>query len=59
MKIEKNDAKKIDKSTLQYLRDRAIDLRKNGKSNKETAFILLIDTLLISTPSFLRLGALY
>ena len=40
MKIEKNDARKIDKSTLQYLRDRAIDLRKNGKSNKETAFIL-------------------
>jgi len=40
MKIKKNDARKIDKSTLQYLRDRAIDLRKNGKSNKETALIL-------------------
>jgi len=40
MSIEKNDARKIDKSTLQYLRDRAINLRKNGKSNKETALIL-------------------
>jgi len=30
----------VDKSTLQYLRDRAIKLRENGKSNNETAQIL-------------------
>jgi transposase len=40
MEIEKNDARKVDRSTLQYLRNRAIKLRENGKSNKETALIL-------------------
>ena len=40
MNIEKNDARKVDRSTLQYLRNRAIKLRENGKSNKETALIL-------------------
>jgi len=40
MKIEKEDARKVDKSTLQYLRNRAIKLRESGKSNKETAQIL-------------------
>jgi len=36
MKIEKYDARKADKSTLQYLRNRTIKLRESGKSNKET-----------------------
>ena len=40
MKIEKHDARKVDKSTLQYLRNRAVELRESGKSNKETAQIL-------------------
>jgi len=31
---------KIDKKTLQYLRDRSISLRESGKSNYETALIL-------------------
>ena len=36
MKIEKQDARKVDAKTLQYLRNRAIKLREAGKSNKET-----------------------
>ena len=39
-KLEKNDARKVDSKTLQYLRDRAIVLRENGVSNIETAQIL-------------------
>jgi transposase len=38
--LEKNDARKVDKKTLQYLRDRAITLRESGISNIETAKIL-------------------
>ena len=40
MNIEKNDARKVNQDTLQYLRNRAIQLRETGKSNKETALIL-------------------
>lgn len=40
MKLEKNDGRKVDSKTLQYLRNRAIKLRETGKSNKETAEIL-------------------
>ena len=39
-KLEKNDARKVDSKTLQYLRDRAIKLRESGVSNIETAQIL-------------------
>ena len=39
-KLEKNDARKVDSNTLQYLRDRAIKLRESGISNLETAAIL-------------------
>ena len=39
-KLEKNDARKVDSKTLQYLRDRAIKLRESGISNLETAAIL-------------------
>ena len=39
-KIDKNDARKVDSKTLQYLRDRAIKLRESGISNIETATIL-------------------
>ena len=39
-KLEKNDARKVDSKTLQYLRNRAIVLRENGISNIETAKIL-------------------
>ena len=38
--IIKNDARKVDSKTLQYLRDRAIKLRESGVSNIETASIL-------------------
>lgn len=38
--LEKNDARKVDSKTLQYLRNRAIVLRENGVSNIETAQIL-------------------
>ena len=31
-KLEKNDARKVDSKTLQYLRDRAIVLRESGVS---------------------------
>lgn len=34
------DGRKIDRKTLEYLRKRAIKLREEGKSNKETASIL-------------------
>lgn len=40
----KNDARKVDKKTLQYLRNRAIKLREAGHSNKETAAILGVAT---------------
>lgn len=40
MKLEKNDARKVDSKTLQYLRNRAIKLRESGTSNKDTAEIL-------------------
>ena len=40
MNIKKNDARKVNQDTLQYLRNRAIQLRETGKSNKETALIL-------------------
>lgn len=40
MKIEKQDARKVDKKTLQYLRNRAIKLREAGKTNKEGAQLL-------------------
>lgn len=33
MKIEKNDARKVDQKTLQYLRNRAIQLREAGLFN--------------------------
>ncbi|MGE3593520.1 MAG: transposase, partial [Arcobacter sp.] len=39
-KINKNDARKVDSKTLQYLRDRTIKLRESGISNIETATIL-------------------
>ena len=39
-KLDKNDARKVDSKTLQYLRDRAIKLRESGISNLETAAIL-------------------
>ena len=39
-KIDKNDARKVDSKTLQYLRDRTIKLRESGISNIETATIL-------------------
>ena len=39
-KLDKNDARKVDSKTLQYLRDRAIKLRESGVSNIETASIL-------------------
>src|SRR5574344_1918442 len=39
-KLDKNDARKLDSKTLQYLRDRAIKLRESGVSNIETASIL-------------------
>ena len=35
-KLAKNDARKVDSKTLQYLRDRAIKLRESGVSNIET-----------------------
>ena len=31
-KLDKNDARKVDSKTLQYLRDRAIKLRESGVS---------------------------
>ena len=40
MKIERNDARKVDRKTLQYLRNRAIKLREAGHTNKKTAEIL-------------------
>ena len=40
MKNEKIDGRKLDKKTLQYLRNRAIKLREDGISNNETAKIL-------------------
>ena len=40
MKIERNDARKVDQKTLQFLRNRAIKLRESGHSNKEVAAIL-------------------
>ena len=40
MKNEKIDGRKLDKKTLQYLRNRAIKLREDGMSNNETAKIL-------------------
>jgi transposase len=40
MNIERNDARKVDQKTLQFLRNRAIKLRESGHSNKETATIL-------------------
>jgi transposase len=40
MKIERNDARKVDQKTLQFLRNRAIKLREAGHSNKEVAAIL-------------------
>ena len=39
-KLDKNDARKVDSKTLQYLRDRAIKLRESGVSNIETSSIL-------------------
>ena len=39
-KLDKNDARKVDSKTLQYLRNRAIQLRESGVSNIETALIL-------------------
>ena len=44
MNLEKNDARKVDSKTLQYLRNRAIQLREAGRSNKDTAQILGIAT---------------
>lgn len=38
--MERIDARKIDRETLQYLRDRCIKMRKSGVSNRETAKIL-------------------
>lgn len=46
--IEKNDARKVDRKTLQYLRDRAISLRESGISNIETAQILGISKITTS-----------
>jgi len=43
MKIERNDARKVDRKTLQYLRNRAIKLREAGHTNKKTAEILGTD----------------
>lgn len=40
MKNEKIDGRKLDKKTLQYLRNRAVKLRESGISNIETAKIL-------------------
>ena len=40
MNNEKIDGRKLDKKTLQYLRNRAVKLRENGVSNNETAKIL-------------------
>ena len=40
MKIERNDARKVDQKTLQFLRNRTIKLREAGHSNKEVAAIL-------------------
>jgi transposase len=40
MENEKIDGRKLDKKTLQYLRNRAVKLRENGVSNNETARIL-------------------
>jgi len=40
MKIERNDARKVDQKTLQFLRNRAIKLREAGHPNKEVAAIL-------------------
>ncbi len=40
MKNEKIDGRKLDKKTLQYLRNRAIKLREDGISNNDTAKIL-------------------
>ena len=42
MKLERNDARKIDQKTLQYLLNGAIHLREAGYSNKETAAILRV-----------------
>ena len=44
-KLDKNDARKVDSKTLQYLRDRAIKLRESGVSNIETASILGLSKL--------------
>jgi len=38
--MERIDARKVNRKTLQYLRDRCIKLRKSGVSNRETAKIL-------------------
>ena len=48
-KLDKNDARKVDLKTLQYLRDRAIKLRESGISNLETAAILGLSKITTST----------
>ena len=34
-KLDKNDARKVDSKTLQYLRDRAIKLRESGDAYRD------------------------
>lgn len=46
--LKKNDARKVDSKTLQYLRDRAIQMRENGVSNIDTAKILGVSTITTS-----------
>lgn len=46
--MEKFDARKVDKNTLQYLRDRAIEMRENGVSNIETAKMLGVSVITTS-----------
>ena len=48
-KLEKNDVRKVDSNTLQYLRDRAIKLWESGLSNLETAAILGLSKITTST----------
>jgi transposase len=47
-KLEKNYARKVDKETLQFLRNRAIALREKGISNLEVAEILGVSRITTS-----------